>query len=96
MTIDVVEENKQMKLVEEGIAAEKLLAAEAFNSTVNQLVDVAFQSFVNSKPEETEVREKSYHHYRALVDIVGTLQQRVQVKTEIEASENADDNNQEE
>ena len=89
-------EDQQMKLVEEGIAAEKLLAAEAFNSTVNQLVDAAFQAFANSKPEETEARERSYRHYRALVDIVGTLQQRVQIKTEIEASENADDNNQEE
>ena len=94
MTIDVVEENKQMKLVEQGLAAQKLLAAEAFNSTINQLVDAAFQNFVNSKPEQNDVREASYHHYRALVEIVSTLQQRVQIKTEIEANE--DDNNQEE
>jgi len=89
-------EDQQMKLVEQGIAAEKLLAAEAFNSTVNQLVDATFQAFVNSKPEENDARDRAYQHYRALVDIVGTLQQRVQVKTEIEATENADDNNQEE
>ena len=94
MTIDVVEENKQMKLVEQGLAAQKLLAAEAFNSTINQLVDAAFQNFVNSKPEQNDIREASYHHYRALVEIVSTLQQRVQIKTEIEANE--DDNNQEE
>ena len=94
MTIDVVEENKQMKLVEQGLAAQKLLAAEAFNSTINQLVDAAIQNFVNSKPQQNDVREASYHHYRALVEIVSTLQQRVQIKTEIEANE--DDNNQEE
>ena len=89
-------EDQQMKLVEQGIAAEKLLAAEALNSTVNQLVDATFQAFVNSEPEENDARDRAYQHYRALVDIVGTLQQRVQVKTEIEASEAADDNNQEE
>ena len=87
-------EDQQMKLVEQGIAAEKLLAADAFNSTINQLVDAAFQNFVNSKPEQNDVREASYHHYRSLVEIVSTLQQRVQIKTEIEANE--DDNNQEE
>ena len=87
-------DDQQMKLVEQGLAAQKLLAAEAFNSTINQLVDAAFQNFVNSKPEQNDVREASYHHYRALVEIVSTLQQRVQIKTEIEANE--DDNNQEE
>lgn len=87
-------DDQQMKLVEQGLAAEKLLAADAFNSTINQLVDAAFQNFVNSKPEQNDVREASYHHYRALVEIVSTLQQRVQIKTEIEANE--DDNNQEE
>lgn len=87
-------DDQQMKLVEQGLAAEKLLAADAFNSTINQLVDAAFQNFVNSKPEQNDVREASYHHYRSLVEIVSTLQQRVQIKTEIEANE--DDNNQEE
>lgn len=87
-------DDQQMKLVEQGLAAQKLLAADAFNSTINQLVDAAFQNFVNSKPEQNDVREASYHHYRALVEIVSTLQQRVQIKTEIEANE--DDNNQEE
>ena len=56
-------DDQQMKLVEQGLAAEKLLAADAFNSTINQLVDAAFQNFVNSKPEQNEVREASYHHY---------------------------------
>jgi hypothetical protein len=62
---------------------------------VNSLVDASFQTFTNSKPGELENREKAYHHYRALVDIVSTLQQRVAVKDEIVAK--AEDNsNQEE
>ena len=86
-------EDQQMKLVEQGIAAQKLLAADAFNSTVNQLVDATFQAFANSKPEDSEGRERSYNHYRALVDIVSTLQQRVSVRDEIQAKIAANDNN---
>ena len=71
-----------------GAEAEHLLDNPAFNSTVNNLVDQAFQAFCNSKPEQTTERERSYHHYRALVDIVSTLQQRVSVRDQIVANDN--------
>lgn len=81
MTIDVDElPNKEEQLLQLGEEADALLKADVFNKTVNGLVDTTFQNFCNSKPEETEVRERSYQHYRALVDIVSTLQQRVQIK----------------
>lgn len=76
-------EEQEEKLVQLGEEADILLKADVFNKTVNGLVDATFQNFCNSKPEETESRERSYQHYRALVDIVSTLQQRVQVKDEI-------------
>ena len=91
MTIDVVKEEQLCSLGDE---AEVLLKTDAFNSTVNNLVDASFQAFVNSKIEDTQGRERSYAHYRALVDIVSTLQQRVAVRDEIILK--ADDNNQEE
>ena len=84
----------ELQMIKVGEEAEVLLGSETFNSTINSLVDAAFQNFVNSKPEQKEVRELSYNHYRALVEIVSTLQQRVAVKDQIKA--NADDNNQEE
>jgi hypothetical protein len=84
----------ELQMIKNGEDAEVLLASDTFNSTINNLVDQAFQNFVNSKPEQKEVRELSYNHYRALVEIVSTLQQRVAVKDQIKA--NADDNNQEE
>ena len=43
-----------------------LLGTEIFNGTINAMVDGTFQAFANSKPEEAEVREQTYHHYRAL------------------------------
>ena len=85
----------QEELIALGEGAEQLLSSEAFTVTVNSLVDASFQTFTNSKPGELENREQAYHHYRALVDIVNTLQQRVTVKDEIVAK--AEDNsNQEE
>jgi len=86
-------QNQEEELLRLGDEAEILISNPAFNSTVNQLVDVSFQAFVNSKPEDKEGRERSYNHYRALVDIVSTLQQRVSVRDEI--NNKAGDNNQE-
>ena len=88
-------EEQEERLVHMGEAAEVLLDSEAFSTTVNQLVDASFQNFTNSTPDEAVKREQSYQHYRALVDIVSTLRQRVQVKDEIIAK-SADDNNQKE
>lgn len=79
-----------------GDEAEVLLKTPAFDATINQLVDTSFQAFVNSKPEDTKGRERSYSHYRALVDIVSTLQQRVSVRDEIKAKVAANDNNNQE
>ena len=89
-------EDQEEQLVRMGEEAEVLLNAEAFSSTVNQLVDASFQNFTNSTPDENEKREAAYHHYRALVDIVSTLRQRVSVKDEIVSRKSDDDNNQEE
>ena len=73
------EQQQEEQLCRMGDEADVLLKTEAFNATINQLVDVSFQAFCNSKPEDKDARERSYAHYRALVDIVSTLQQRVQV-----------------
>ena len=88
-----MDKDTELALVKQGEDASFLLNNDIFNNTINSLVDAAFQQFVNSKPEETSQREQSYHHYRALVDIVNTLRQRVAVKEQIEAK--ADDNSQE-
>ena len=84
----------QETLVRLGEEAEVLLDTEAFSTTINQLVDASFQSFTNSAPLETSKREQAYQHYRALVDIVSTLRQRVAVKDEIAAQSADDDSNQ--
>jgi hypothetical protein len=88
-------EEQEDKLVQMGDDAEQLLSSEAFTNTINSLVDAQFQTFGNTKPEDWDKREMAYHHYRALIDIVSTLQQRVAIKDEI-VTKADDDNNQEE
>ena len=90
------DQQKEEQLCRLGDEAEVLLKTEAFNRTVNQLVDVSFQAFCNSKPEDKDARERSYAHYRALVDIVSTLQQRVSVRDEVQAKIAQNDNSLEE
>lgn len=91
-----MEEQQEEQLVVMGEEAEELLTSTAFTNAVNSLVDASFQTFSNSKANEQAEREQAYHHYRALVDIVSTLQQRVHVKDEIVTKMSDDDNNQEE
>jgi len=90
------DQQKEEQLCRLGDDADVLLKTPAFDATINQLVDTSFQAFVNSKPEDTQGRERSYSHYRALVDIVSTLQQRVAVRDEINAKVAANDNNNQE
>lgn len=86
-------EEEQLLLM--GNDADALLKQEGFMRVVNNLVENTFQSFVNSKPDETGPRENLYHQYRALILIMETLQQRVAVRDQIiEAREDA--NNQQE
>jgi RNase H-fold protein (predicted Holliday junction resolvase) len=66
-----------------GNDAEKLLLDVTFNTVMNNLVESAFQAFVVSKPDNKDGRETIYNAYRAVTDIVATLQQRVQVRDQI-------------
>ena len=87
--------NQEEQLVMAGDEAGAVLSGSAFNSVINDLVERAFQNFVNSEPEDKDKREHAYSHYRALVDVVDTLKQRVQVRDSIIEQQNGD-NSQEE
>ena len=89
-------ENEQDELIKIGDDCETLLKSEPFTRVINGLTEGAFQRFVNSKPEDKEERDHTYYHYRALVDVVNTLRQRVSVRDEIIAKEQEGDNSQEE
>ena len=86
---------QEEQLVMAGDEAGAVLNGSAFNSVINELVERAFQTFVNTEPADKEKREYAYNHYRALVDVVDTLKQRVQVRDSIIEQQNGD-NSQEE
>ena len=77
-------EQNEDQLINIGLDAEKLLNNKAFNNVIDGIVQGTFQAFVNSNPEEPEIRERNYSAYRAVVDIVNTLKQQVSIKDEIE------------
>lgn len=87
--------NQEEQLVMAGDEAGAVLNSTAFNSVINDLVEQSFQKFVNSEPKHKDVRDQAYSHYRALVDVVDTLKQRVQVRDRIVEQQNGD-NSQEE
>jgi len=86
---------QEEQLVIAGDEAGAVLNGSAFNSVINELVERAFQTFVNTEPADKDKREYAYNHYRALVDVVDTLKQRVQVRDSIIEQQNGD-NSQEE
>ena len=87
--------NQEEQLVMAGDEAGAVLCSTAFNSVINDLVEKSFQKFVNTEPADKDIREHAYSHYRALVDVVDTLKQRVQVRDSIVEQQNGD-NSQEE
>ena len=86
---------QEEQLVMAGDEAGAVLSGSAFNSVINELVERSFQTFVNTEPADKDKREYAYNHYRALVDVVDTLKQRVQVRDSILEQQNGD-NSQEE
>ena len=76
------------QLVNFGTEAETLLNTEAFSRTINSLIDGTVQAFYGSAPNEKDKRDQAYQHYRALVDIVSTLRQQVEVKDQIVSRQN--------
>lgn len=88
-------EKQEEQLITQGDEAELLLNNSAFDNLINNLVEGSFQTFVGTKPNDYEDREDAYNRYRALVDIVQTLRQRVAVRDEIQAK-NSDNNSSEE
>lgn len=74
---------QEEQMIQQGDDAEQILGSSAFTATVNELVDEAFKAFVNTEPHETEKRENTYRHYRALVDVVNHFKHKVAVRDSI-------------
>jgi hypothetical protein len=84
------QENKQVEL---GLAAEKLMADPFFTFVMSELGNAYVEGITQSKPEQTPEREGFYHSIRAIQDITATLGLWVQVKEQIVAALNDNEEN---
>lgn len=74
-----------------GNASEDTLKSESFNAVVNHLIESTFNTFVNTDPSECEKRTVAYYQYRALRDVIDTMQQNVSVRDEINQRNKAEE-----
>lgn len=93
MTDSEISMTKEDAIVQQGDEAEALLTNNTFTKTVDGLVQEVFEGFVNTAPEAKSEREQKYNHYRALVDIVHTLKQRVEMRDQLLEERNDSDIN---
>lgn len=89
-------EEQEEQLIVLGDNAEALLQTPAFTQVIDQTVEAAFATFCNTTAEKSDERELAHGHYRAIVDVVNTLKQRVQVRDSIHEQAQNGDNSQEE
>ena len=74
-------------LIERGTAAEVLLADQAFNSVINDLLNYYVQTLIQSAPDQEMQRNSAYYQTRAVNDVVAVLRQWVAVKDQLISSE---------
>lgn len=82
-TVSLTEEEEQMIAL--GDASEAILGQNVFATVVNHLAETYFQSFISTRPEDSEKREGVYAQYKALQDVIGTLRQFQSVRDQIAA-----------
>jgi len=87
---------QEEQLIEQGDSAEVLLSTPAFSQVIDETVQATFATFCNSDANKKEERELAHNHYRAIVDVVNTLKQRVQVRDSIIEQQTESDNRKEE
>ena len=74
---------QEEQMIHLGNAAEETLKNEAFATIVNQLINNSFNSFVGTEPGDSDARTAAYYQYKAIREVVDTMQQHVSVRDEI-------------
>ena len=82
---------EEAKLVNEGIAAERLLSDETFQSAINALSEQIASSIVSTRLDESANRERLYMMHSALLELINILKGRVSSKISIEDRINSQD-----
>ncbi len=76
---------QEQKILIAGEAAQALLNNPDIASAINELSESLANSILNTPPEDSKKREVLYNVHFGLRELVGILNQRVQLKQNIEA-----------
>ena len=77
--------DEEMKLLQEGTDAKEALQNPAIASAINSLSEALANSILNTKPEDSAKREMLFNVHLALRELVAILNQRVNVKENLES-----------
>lgn len=78
----------EQQWIDMGTRAQELLSNEVFGMAVKDVVDYHLNAFINSKPEDTKLRESAYYQATAVQQVIAVLQQWVAIKENIKANLN--------
>jgi hypothetical protein len=67
-------------IIDRGNASAALLENHAFTTLFKELMDHYINTIVTSSPEQITMRETAYAGSRALQDIIGVMQQWIQMR----------------
>lgn len=87
--------NEEM-MINRGTAAVELMDNPTFQAAAKELMDIYFNTYLNTAPIDKEAREAAYYQSRALQDIFAVLNQWVSAKDNILEACKASENNSEE
>ncbi len=81
---------EQQHVIDQGVAAGKLLRDPTFISVTNELAAACLNGIVNSEPKENRKREDFYFTHVALQSIHGILRARVAAALKVQADVDED------
>lgn len=83
-------------MINRGTAAMELMNNQTFQAAAKELMDIYFNTYLQTAPIDKEAREAAYYQSRGLQDIFAVLNQWIMAKDNILEARKASENNSEE
>lgn len=77
------------QIVERGLRAQEVLLNPTVGLVVDDLIRIITDTFLSSKPEDDDARNRAYYAYQGVRDVVGLLNQMVAAKEQVIAAQRA-------
>lgn len=77
------------QIVERGLRAQEVLLNPTVGLVVDDLIRIITDTFLSSKAEDEDARQRAYYAYQGVRDVVGLLNQMVAAKEQVIAAQRA-------